>query len=241
MALEMMPGKTGDETSPAGLATTAGTILIADDHPLFRDALLQVVTEALEEFAVGEAQDLDTALATARAHEDLELILLDLNMPGMNGFNGLIALRNAVPDVPIVVVSASETAETAAQVLTFGASGFLPKSLSKPEMAEALRRVLEGDIYVPPHLEQQMEEGRRLSPEEQALVEQLGALTNQQRRVLEMVVAGKSNKIIAYELDIAESTVKAHVSAILRKLGVTSRTQAVITASKIMGRLDQPV
>lgn len=219
------------------LSEEVGTILIADDHPLFRDALFQVVSEAFADHAVDQAQDFESALARVRDADDVDLILLDLNMPGMNGFNGLIALRNAVPAVPIVVVSASETVETAEQVLTFGASGFLPKSLSKSEMAAALTRVLEGDIYLPPDLEQQIEEGRRLTPEEEALVDQLGALTNQQRKVLEMLVAGKSNKIIAYELDIAESTVKAHVSAILRKLGVTSRTQAVITASRIIGRL----
>ncbi|EKV28657.1 DNA-binding response regulator AgmR [Caenispirillum salinarum AK4] len=233
----LMSKENATDTPPAVLADEAGSILIADDHPLFRDALFQVVTETFAEHDTRQAQNFDEAMAAAREDDALELILLDLNMPGMNGFNGLIALRNEVPMVPIVVVSATETAQTASQVLTFGASGFLPKSLSKADMADALRRVLDGDIYLPPDLERQMEDGRALTPEEQALVEQLGALTNQQRRVLEMLVAGKSNKIIAYELDIAESTVKAHVSAILRKLGVTSRTQAVITASKIIDQL----
>jgi DNA-binding NarL/FixJ family response regulator len=232
-----MPKENATDSEPEALVADEGTILIADDHPLFRDALFQVVTETFARHATRQAQDFDSALAVAREDPALDLILLDLNMPGMHGFNGLIALRNEVPMVPIVVVSATETAQTAGQVLTFGASGFLPKSLAKADMAAALRRVLEGDIYLPPELERQLEEGRGLSPEEQALVEQLGALTHQQRRVLEMLVAGKSNKIIAYELDIAESTVKAHVSAILRKLGVTSRTQAVITASKIIDQL----
>lgn len=233
----LMSKENPPDSVSVALGGTAGTILIADDHPLFRDALFQVVTETFTEHATRQAQNFDEALAAAREDEEIELILLDLNMPGMNGFNGLIALRNEVPMVPIVVVSATETAQTASQVLTFGASGFLPKSLAKADMAAALKRVLDGDIYLPPDLEKQLEDGRALTPEEQALVEQLGALTNQQRRVLEMLVAGKSNKIIAYELDIAESTVKAHVSAILRKLNVTSRTQAVITASKIIDQL----
>ncbi|SOD93681.1 two component transcriptional regulator, LuxR family [Caenispirillum bisanense] len=220
-----------------GGATALPAILIADDHPLFREALHQVVTEAFADFAVRLAKDFEQAMAAVCEDDGLELVLLDLNMPGMNGFNGLIALRNQVPMVPIVVVSASETAETAGQVLTFGASGFLPKSLSKGEMAAALRRVLDGDVYLPPELEAELETGGGLSAADRALVEQLGALTHQQRKVLEMLVAGKSNKVIAYELDIAESTVKAHVSAILRKLGVTSRTQAVITAGRIIGRL----
>lgn len=228
---EVHPGS--GEAAGGGLST----ILIADDHPLFREALHQVVTEAFADYGVALAKDFDDAMRTVQADDGLELILLDLNMPGMNGFNGLIALRNQVPMVPIVVVSASETAETAGQVLTFGASGFLPKSLSKGEMAAALRRVLDGDIYLPPALEEELERGGGMSADDRALVEQLGALTHQQRKVLEMLVAGKSNKVIAYELDIAESTVKAHVSAILRKLSVSSRTQAVITAGRIIGRL----
>jgi DNA-binding NarL/FixJ family response regulator len=207
-------------------------ILIADDHPLFREALQRVAAEVLPDGAVQEVAALQPALELAQAGGEIELIFLDLNMPGMNGFSGLVALRNALPATPIIVVSASEDAETIREAITCGASGFMPKSLSKPEMVGAARRVLEGEIYLPP-----MGEGLEIGSGDAKLEEGISQLTHQQRVVLQMLVGGQSNKQIAYELGIVESTVKAHVSAILRKLKVYSRTQAVIKAGKILAVL----
>lgn len=202
-----------------------GTALIADDHPLIRDALRQVVAEVLPNYAIHDVSSLDAALAFTQDSEP-DLILLDINMPGMNGFRGLISLRNACPAAPVIVVSADERNETIAQAITLGASGFMPKSMERGQMADAVRAVLAGDVFTPdlPPAPGYAPEGGETE-----------TLTAQQRKVLEMLVAGKANKIIAYELDISERTVKAHVSAILRKLNVTSRTQAVLNASRLLG------
>lgn len=206
-------------------------ILIADDHPLFRDALHQVVEEAFDKAVIVEASSLDEAMDEAKA-DDFDLLLLDINMPGMNGFNGLITLRNSVPATPIVVVSADESRQTVQQALTLGASGFIPKSMAKAGMVQGVREVMAGKVFTSLDLS---EDSDGLSAVDEQFQQGYAALTAQQRRVLELLSMGKSNKVIAYELDIAESTVKAHVSAILRKLRVNSRTQAVLNASKALG------
>jgi DNA-binding NarL/FixJ family response regulator len=210
----------------------AVTILIADDHPLFRDALQQVIDQAFSAAAVTEASTLAEAMTAAQG-ADFDLLLLDINMPGMNGFNGLIALRNTVPATPIVVVSADEDRQTVQQALTLGASGFIPKSMAKDGMVQGLRDVVvQGKVFMPVDLSDHNGPGMLVDEQFQ---QGYAALTAQQRKVLEMLVMGKSNKVIAFELSIAESTVKAHVSAILRKLRVNSRTQAVLNASKMLG------
>lgn len=214
--------------------TESAAILIADDHPLFRDALRNVVAGVLAGHHCIEVDSFDKALA-ACGNEDLELIFLDLNMPGMVGFNGLVALRNAAPSVPIVVVSASEDATTVTEAITYGASGFLPKSLAKDDMAAAVKLVLDGEIFTPRTAAAGA--GSPLGTGDVALADSISQLTHQQRVVLQMLVNGRPNKQIAYELSIVESTVKAHVSAILRKLRVHSRTQAVVKASKILSLL----
>ncbi|MGE5515224.1 MAG: response regulator [Bacteroidota bacterium] len=209
----------------------AGHVLIADDHPLFRDALRQVVQATLPHHAISEANTFEGAMSAA-AGDQLDLILLDINMPGMNGFSGLISLRNHVPATPVVVVSADETREAVSQAMTLGASGFIPKSLEREHMIAAVRMVLNGEVFVPAHDTLALTSGH--GNEETLFRQGYEALTSQQRKVLEMLVAGKSNKVIAFEMDVTESTVKAHVSAILRKLRVHSRTQAVLNASRLL-------
>lgn len=203
-------------------------IIVADDHPLFREALRQVIDLALGAAAVTEAETFDAAIDAAVA-EDPDLVLLDLNMPGMNGFGGLMTLRDRVPTTPIVVVSADEDPAVIQRALTLGASGFIPKSMPKDGMMRGVRTVMDGEVFVPVDLSRHVPATAQDDPDFAA---GYAALTPQQRRVLEMLVAGKSNKVIAHDLDVTESTVKAHVSAILRKLKVTSRTQAVLTAAK---------
>ncbi|HVI49765.1 MAG TPA: response regulator transcription factor [Candidatus Sulfotelmatobacter sp.] len=207
-------------------------VLIADDHPLFREALQSVAAELMPDGDIREVASFEPAMVQAESGVDIELIFLDLNMPGMNGFSGLVALRNALPATPIVVVSAAEDAETIREAITCGASGFMPKSLSKADMVLAARKVLDGEIYVPP-----VSDAADLQGGDAKLEEGISQLTHQQRVVLQMLVIGQSNKQIAYELGIVQSTVKAHVSAILRKLKVYSRTQAVIKAGKILAVL----
>ncbi len=211
--------------------TALPAVLIADDHPLFREALQSVAAEALPHCRLHQVADHAQALDLARRLPEIEMIFLDLNMPGMDGLNGLVALRNAVPAAPIVVVSAQEDAATMREAITLGAAGFMPKSLSKAEMVAAVARVLEGALYLP--------ESGVPAESDAGLAEGIAQLTQQQRVVLQLLVNGQSNKRIAYELGIVESTVKAHVSAILRKLKVQSRTQAVIKAGKILAALRQ--
>lgn len=212
---------------PVSLAMT--DILIADDHPLFREALKGAVKHAMPAAVVHEAQDVATTLALAETHAQAELLLLDLNMPGANGFSALVHLRASYPGLPIVVVSAREDADTIRRALGHGAAGFIPKSADVPTLISALRAVLDGEVWAP------REVGRNASieAEEAQLARRMAELTPQQFRVLGMVCGGLLNKQIAYELDVSEATIKAHMTAILRKLGVHTRTQAVMLAGKL--------
>ncbi len=209
-------------------------VLIADDHPLFRVALRQVVETTLPGAAIAEASSLDEVEPIVGSDE-LELVLLDINMPGMNGFSGLVHLRNVFPSAPVIVVSADESIETIRQAMTLGAWGFIPKSMNGTEMAAAVAQVLAGEIFVPVDLAYDAP-GEGVPGIDEEFRKGYAALTPQQRKVLEMLVLGKSNKVIAFEMGVVEGTVKSHVSAILRKLKVNSRTQAVLNAAKLMGR-----
>jgi DNA-binding NarL/FixJ family response regulator len=201
-------------------------ILIADDHPLFRGALKEAIAGVAPALAVGEAGSLDEAVAALGREPETDLVLLDLAMPGMRGLSGLALLRAEHPGVAVVVVSASEDADTVRRCLDFGAAGFVPKTLDLDEMREAIRTVLDGGIWTPSGL---ADPAVAADP----MVARFASLTPQQLRVLMMLSEGLLNKQIAYELSVSEATVKAHVSAILTKLGVESRTQAVIAAAKI--------
>lgn len=207
----------------------AGTIIIADDHPLFRGALRQAVSAAAPDADIVEAGSFDDVTRRLSQGGELDLVLLDLNMPGMQGFSGLAYLRASHPEIPVLVVSGSDSSQVIRRCLEFGASGFLPKTEGIESMRNAIRSVLDGGAWTPPDFDP----GQPEDKESAELVRRLASLTPQQVRVLMMLSEGKLNKQIAYELDVSEATVKAHVSAILTKLNVDSRTQAVIAASKI--------
>ncbi len=203
--------------------------VIADDHPLFRGALRQTLEGLFEGVVIAEAGSLDAVSKTLEEGEDVDLVLLDLNMPGVRGFSGLMYLRAQYPSVPVVVVSANEDPATIRRCMDFGAAGFVPKSLGIEAIREALSTVMAGDEWTPPDVDLSVVP----ADDTAKLVQRLSTLTPQQVRVLMMLSEGLLNKQIAYELGVSEATVKAHVSAILQKLGVESRTQAVIAASKI--------
>jgi DNA-binding NarL/FixJ family response regulator len=205
------------------------TIVIADDHPLFRGALRQAVGSLMPRSRVIEASGMEDVNTTLAAEKDIDLILLDLSMPGVQGFSGLIYLRAQHPEVPVVIVSATEEPMVIRRAIEFGASGFIPKSLDVDSIGTAIQTVLAGDTWTPPDIDLSATEDRETAD----LVRRLATLTPQQVRVLSMLSEGLLNKQIAYELGVSEATVKAHVSAILDKLGVDSRTQAVIAAAKI--------
>jgi DNA-binding NarL/FixJ family response regulator len=203
--------------------------VIADDHPLFRGAMRQTIESLFEGVVIAEAGSLDEVTAVLDRPDDVDLVLLDLNMPGVRGFSGLMFLRAQHPTVPVVVVSATEDAATVRRCMEFGAAGFVSKSLGPLHIREALSTVIAGGVWTPPGVDLHTAGHDDVS----ALVKRLATLTPQQVRVLMMLSEGLLNKQIAYELDVSEATVKAHVSAILQKLDVDSRTQAVIAASKI--------
>ncbi len=206
-------------------------VLIADDHPLMRSALAQAVSRALPDVELLEAASLDHVSAAIRAQPSaaaVDLVLLDLHMPGMNGFTGLFLIRAEFPSIAVIVVSASEDPATVSRALDYGASGFIPKSAPSERFAEAIRAVLAGDLWFPEHV----------APADRAadiaLGVRLAALTPQQLKVLAMVAEGRLNKQIAHEMQVTEATVKAHVTMILRKLGVGNRTQAVIATGRLL-------
>jgi DNA-binding NarL/FixJ family response regulator len=209
--------------------TTHYRFVIADDHPLFRGALREAVTGLFQHVEIGEAGSFEDVSKLLESGGEVDLILLDLNMPGVRGFSGLMYLRAQYPSVPIVVVSANDDPTVIRRCMDLGTSGFIPKTLGIEEMRAAIKRVLEGGVWTPPDVD--LTAGA--DTESANLMARLASLTPQQVRVLMMLSEGLLNKQIAYELSVSEATVKAHVSAILQKLGVESRTQAVITAAKI--------
>ncbi|MCP4790429.1 MAG: response regulator transcription factor [Gammaproteobacteria bacterium] len=204
------------------------TIIIADDHPLFRAALKQSLTSAVDDARILEAESLKQL--EQHVHGEIDLVLLDLHMPGANGFSGLIYLRNHYPSVPVVVVSGNEKPIVMHRAVQFGATGFIPKSSSMETIADAIREVLNGEVWLPDDLPDM---DATTDAEDNKFAEQLATLTPQQFKVMIMLTEGLLNKQIAYELEVSEATIKAHVTAILRKLGVYSRTQAVIAASRL--------
>lgn len=214
-------------------------ILIADDHPMVRDALRLAVAYSCHADEVFEAGSLDDTVKILDDKGTLDLVLLDLNMPGMNDLTGLVDVRRRFPAVPVVVVSANEDRQLVRDCMRAGASGFIPKSTPRDAIAVALRRIMAGELYLPDNMgdleSDDGDEGEISIEDEEAaeVARRLQTLTQQQMRVLEMLSTGKLNKQIAYELSITETTVKAHVSAILQKLKVCSRTQAVVLASKM--------
>jgi DNA-binding NarL/FixJ family response regulator len=204
-------------------------LLIADDHPLFRGALREAVNGLFDRAAIAEAGTFEEVAELLERDSDIDLILLDLRMPGVRGFSGLMYLRAQYPSLPIVVVSANDDPAVIRRCMEFGASGFIPKTLGVEALREAVAQVLRGEVWTPPDVDLQ----RDGDAESAATIARLATLTPQQVRVLMMLSGGLLNKQIAYELGVSEATVKAHVSAILQKLGVESRTQAVIAAGKI--------
>jgi DNA-binding NarL/FixJ family response regulator len=204
-------------------------LVIADDHPLFRGALREAVTGLLDRAEIVEAGSFDEVARLLETSGDVDLILLDLAMPGVRGFSGLMYLRAQYPSVPIVVVSANDDPSVIRRCMDFGGAGFIPKTLGTDVIRGAIKRVLEGGVWTPPDVDF----GTGTDAESAGLLARLASLTPQQVRVLMMLSGGLLNKQIAYELGVSEATVKAHVSAILQKLKVESRTQAVIAAAKI--------
>lgn len=207
-------------------------ILIVDDHPLFLEALQRAIASEFPGTMTVEASSIDAAKTELQNNGSFDIVMLDLALPGTSGFEGLLELRSLYPKTPIIVVSALEDPRIIGDVMSYGASGFIAKSASREEIGAGLKQVMEGSVTLPKGYSA-AEASASASPTRQDFVSRLQSLTPKQLSVLKMLRQGLLNKQIAHELQIEETTVKAHVSEILRKLNVASRTQAVIEAQKI--------
>ena len=201
--------------------------IVADDHPMVRDALALALRAAFPKAEVALAGTLDEASAAIAARPDVDLVILDLDMPGMQGLAGVSALRASYPSAPLVIVSATRNAAAMRQAVEMGAAGFIPKSAPMEEIIASVRAVMRGEIVLPPSA------GDALSSTDADLATRAARMTPQQHRVFALMAEGKPNKIIAYDMQIGEATVKAHVTEILRKMGVHSRTQAIVLAQRL--------
>lgn len=203
-------------------------IIIADDHPLFRQALLGTLKAKLTYTAWLEAQTIEELEQQLTNNNDSDLLLLDLNIPGAHGFNTLIHVRNHFPQIPVVIVSAHEDHDTISKAMSYGAAGFVPKSTPVDDIYSAIVAVLSGNIWLPASFEQKQRDNN-----DKGIAERVASLTQQQYRILMMFAQGMLNKQIAYDLNVSEATIKAHATAIFRKLDVRNRTQAVIAIAQL--------
>ncbi len=211
-------------------------LIIVDDHPLFRGALSQALNASVRGAVIHEAQSLDELTSLLSVDDDVDLVLLDLAMPGVLGLSGLLFIRAQYPSIPVVIVSATEDRNTIRRCVDYGAAGFVPKSQPVENIRAAVQSVLAGRIWLPADIDIS---GAK-SGENEDVLSRIASLTPQQLRVLMMLAEGLPNKLIAYKLGVSEATIKAHVSQILTKLGVDSRTQAVIAINKLDGAEGRP-
>jgi DNA-binding NarL/FixJ family response regulator len=198
---------------------------IADDHPLFRNALLEVINQHFDDTTISESSDLESTLKALENNSEIDLLLLDLHMPGSQDLFGLIAVREKFPSIPVAVISANESPSIINRAIGHGASGYIPKSASAEVLHEAIQSVVDGERWLPRHISPHI---TPITQEEKSLAAKVATLTPQQYRVLCYLREGWLNKQIGFELSVTEATIKAHITAIFRKLGVTNRTQAVI-------------
>ncbi|MBN8432299.1 response regulator transcription factor [Microbulbifer salipaludis] len=210
---------------------TARQFIIADDHPLFRNALRLSIQQNFPDAEIFEACDMQSLQQCVAEHPHCDLLLLDLHMPGAHGFSGLIFLSGQYPELPVMVVSANEKPEIMCRAIDHGACGFLPKSAPVQQITQALQDTLQGEIWLPPTVAERYESAGATDDSEVADV--IATLTPQQFRVATMLAEGLLNKQIAYEMQVTEATVKAHLTALFRKLEVNSRTQAVLALSRL--------
>ncbi|MBA6392113.1 response regulator transcription factor [Colwellia sp. BRX10-3] len=207
-------------------------VIIADDHPLFRTALKQAIVECIEDDETLEVDNFHDLLKAVNDNDSLEIVFLDLHMPGNDGFTGLTQLQNHFPDIVVIMVSSDDNSETMQKAINFGAAAFIPKSADLATIAKAIDTVLEGGIWLPENIE--FNTDQQIDVAHQKLAKQLSQLTPQQYIVLTQIADGQLNKQIAYYLDIKETTVKKHVSAILLKLEVNNRTLAGLAYQQLM-------
>lgn len=213
-------------------------IVIADDHSLVRETIASAITQRFGDIEVTEKNDLESTISYAEQNPDADLILLNLDMSSMNGLNGLVSLRSAQFDTPTLIVSVEEDQSMILQAVTYGAAGFVTQSMQREKVTTAIGQILDGQRYMPADIFQstdnvKIDKSVSEPKSNSSILQLIASLTSRQLRVFKHLTLGDSNKQIAYNLNISEATVKAHVTAILRKLNVHSRVQAVLCASTI--------
>ena len=209
--------------------------LIADDHPLYREALVSALQLLFENVDVIQSDGLDSTLNALQQNSGCDLVLLDLNMPGCDNFYGLIRVTQDFPQIPVAVVSASDSVEVVSKVMSLGAKGFIPKTTATQTIANALKLIMHGNNWLPEGMQSRIEHIEHIKPIFD-VARLVGELTPKQFQVLKLIQNGLLNKQIAFELNITEATVKAHISGVFRKLNVNTRTQAVL----LLKNLDIP-
>lgn len=214
---------------------TNSTFIVADDHPLFRDALTHAIGNCVRGAEIVEADSLDSLQTVVEENPGADLLFLDLNMPGVSGFSALAYIRNNYASLPTVIVSAMDDPSVIRRSIQHGASGFIPKSSPISTIEDGIKAVLDGEVWLPDGIELR---DNRLSGEEVSMADAVGKLTPHQFRVLMMLGEGLLNKQIAYQLSVSEATIKAHITAIFRKMNVSNRTQAVLAVQQL--RIDSP-
>jgi len=213
-----------------GKVKSQSTFIVADDHPLFREALIHAIGNCVEDADIIEADSLDTLQVVVEANPEADLLLLDLNMPGVSGFSALAYIRSNHESLPTVIVSAMDDPAVIRRSIQHGASGFIPKSSAIATLEHGIRAVLDGEVWIPEGIDLQDD---RLDSEEAEIAAAISSLTPHQFRVLMMLGEGLLNKQIAFQLGVSEATIKAHVTAILRKMHVNNRTQAVLAVERL--------
>lgn len=208
---------------------------VADDHPLFRDAILKVIKQHYPDSMVVESMDLDSTINDLEHHNETDLLLLDLHMPGSQDLFGLIMVREKFPSIPVAIISADDELDTINRAMGHGACGYIPKSCSPQTIYSAISAILDGELWVPEEIRGNL---TPLDSEEKSLAAKIATLTPQQYRVIYFLREGWLNKQIGYELGVTEATIKAHLTAIFRKLGISNRTQAVAMLSKMSLKKD---
>ncbi|MEL7024171.1 MAG: response regulator transcription factor [Pseudomonadota bacterium] len=208
----------------------SATFIVADDHPLFREALIHAIRNSVTDASIVEADSLESLQTALGQHPDADLLLLDLNMPGVSGFSALAYVRSHYDTLPTVIVSAADDPRVVRRAMQHGASGFISKSSPIATIEEGIRSVMNGELCVPQNADLDSSD---VDPEEQAAAAAVRTLTPHQFRVLMMLSEGLLNKQIAYELSVSEATIKAHITAVFRKLDVSNRTQAVLVVQRL--------
>jgi len=207
-------------------------ILVADDHPLFRDAIINIISQTFPNSEIFESEDIDSTLAFVKENNDIDLILLDLNMPGMSGLTGLLDLRNQFPTTPVVIISAETEKQVILQTIAYGAVGFIAKSSARDTIGKAIKSIFEGNVYLPSDIIRSQSTINK--PKEfEVSPEKILLLTRRELMVLKNLTKGEANKQIAFNLNISETTVKSHVSSILKKLGASNRVKVVVGCGDI--------